>query len=214
MRKITLALATTAMALPLSLQARAADAIAEAPPAPPVAIETAPAYLWAGGYAGIYGGYNWGDADGVASGTDGWAGGVYGGYNWQADNFVYGVEADVGYSGADGVSAVGTTAEQGAEGSLRARFGYDMNPILVYGTAGVAATNLEVTAPGGGASDDNTMVGYTVGAGLETFLTENVTARVEYRYTDYGSEDFTYGGTTVSSGFDTHSVRASIGLKF
>ncbi|TDH38914.1 porin family protein [Pseudohoeflea suaedae] len=214
MRKFTLALATTAMALPLTLQARAADAIVEAPPAPPVAIETAPAYLWAGGYAGVFGGYNWGDTDGVASDTDGWNGGVYGGYNWQADNFVYGIEGDVGYSGADGVSSVGTTAEQGVEGSIRARFGYDLNPVLIYGTAGVAATNLEVTAPGGGASDDNTMIGWTVGAGAETFITENITARLEYRYTDYGSEDFNLAGTNVSTGFDTHSVRAGIGLKF
>ena len=87
-----------------------------------------------------------------------------------------------------------------------------MNPVLVYGTAGVAATNLEVS--NGAGSDDNTMVGYTVGAGVETFLTENVTARVEYRYSDYGSDDFNLGGTTVSTGYDDHSVRAGIGLKF
>ena len=209
MRKITLALAATAMALPLSLQARAADAIAEAPPAPPVAdVATAPAYLWAGGYAGVYGGYKWGETD-VTSDDDGWNGGVYGGYNWQADNFVYGIEGDLGYSGADGGNALAST-DQGAEGSLRARIGYDMNPFLVYGTAGVAATNLEVTTATG--SEDNTMVGYTVGAGVETFLTENVTARVEYRYSDYGSEDFDAAG--ISTGFDDHSVRAGIGLKF
>ena len=211
MRKFTLALATTAMALPLTLQARAADAIVEAPPAPPVAIETAPAYLWAGGYAGVFGGDNWGDTD-AAGDTDGWNGGVYGGYNWQADNFVYGIEGDLGYSGADGTSAAGIRAEQGTEGSLRARFGYDMNPVLIYGTAGVAATNLELS--NGAVSDDNTMIGWTVGAGAETFITENVTARLEYRYTDYGSEDFNLGGTNVSSGYDTHSVRAGIGIKF
>ena len=210
MRKITLALAATAMALPLSLQARAADAIVEAPPAPPVAIESAPAYLWAGGYAGVYGGYKWGETD-YTSDNDGWNGGVYGGYNWQADNFVYGIEGDVGYSGADGSNAT-YASEQGAEGSLRARFGYDMNPFLVYGTAGVAATNLELS--NGAGSDDNTMIGYTVGAGVETFLTENVTARLEYRYTDYGSEDFNLGGTNISTGYDDHSVRAGIGLKF
>ena len=211
MRKITLALAATVMALPLSLQARAADAIAEAPPAPPVAdVATAPAYLWAGGYAGVYGGYKWGETE-VTSDNDGWNGGIYGGYNWQFANFVAGVEADVGYSGADG-SSPGFTTEQGVEGSLRARIGYDMNPFLVYGTAGVAATNLEMSD--GVGSDDNTMVGYTVGAGVETFLTENVTARVEYRYTDYGSEDFNLGLGTVSSGYDDHSVRAGIGLKF
>lgn len=212
MRTTKLALLTVAMALPLSISAHAADAI-ETPPAPPVAdVEVAPAYLWAGAYGGVFGGYTWGDADGVASSTDGAMGGIYGGYNWQFDNFVAGIEGDVGYSGANGTSAAGNEVDQNAFGSIRARFGYDMNPFLLYGTVGGAATGMEVTTAGG--SDSNTLLGYTVGAGVETFLTENMTARLEYRYTDYGSEDFEIGGTTISSGFDDHSVRAGIGFKF
>ncbi|MBW3098732.1 outer membrane protein [Pseudohoeflea coraliihabitans] len=211
MRTTKLALLSAALVLPLSLQAQAADAIYEAPPEAPVAdIATAPAYLWAGGYAGVFGGYSWGETDAISD-VDGAMGGVYGGYNWQSGNFVYGVEADVGYSGAEGTAA-GVSAEQGAFGSIRARLGYDMNPFLVYGTVGGAATNLELNS--GGASDDQVMYGYTVGAGVETFVTEKITTRLEYRYTDYGSEDFNLGAGTFSTGYDDHSVRAGIGIKF
>ena len=43
---------------------------------------------------------------------------------------------------------------------------------------------------------------------------KNVTARVEYRYTDYQDETFTLGGGDVDSDFATHSVRAGVGVKF
>jgi len=213
MRKTKLALMTVALALPLSMQVQAADAVLEPAPVAPVAdIETAPAYLWAGGYAGVFGGYVRGDTNGVASSTNGINGGAYGGHNWQRDQFVFGVEGDAGYSGANGTSAAGVTADQGAFGSLRARFGYDVNPFLLYGTVGAAATNMKVS--NGASSDSNILYGYTVGAGVEAFVTEKITTRLEYRYTDYGSSNFNIGGTNVSTGFDDHSVRAGIGLKF
>lgn len=213
MRKTNLALMTIALALPLSMQAYAADAIVEPAPEAPIAdMETAPAYLWAGGYAGLFGGYVKGDTNGVASSTNGINGGAYGGYNWQRDQFVFGVEGDAGYSGAKGTSGAGVTAKQGAFGSLRARFGYDVNPFLLYGTVGAAATNMKVA--NGGGSDSNILYGYTVGAGIEAFVTEKITTRLEYRYTDYASGNFAIGGGTVSTGFDDHSVRAGIGMKF
>ncbi|MCY1248138.1 Outer membrane protein beta-barrel domain protein [compost metagenome] len=102
--------------------------------------------------------------------------------------------------------------KQGVNGSLRARVGVDLNPVLLYGTAGLAVGQAKGTV--GGASDKNTMVGWTAGAGAETFVTDNITARVEYRYTDYGSKDFRMGGTNVSSGYDEHSVRVGMGVKF
>lgn len=205
MRTTKMALIAAALTLPLSIQAQAADAIAETPPAPPVAdIATAPAYLWAGGYAGVFGGYSWGEYETQPdAGADGTLGGIYGGYNWQSENIVYGVEADVGVSGS---------AEQSVIGSLRARLGYDMNPFLLYATGGLAAAKNEMTTGLGEA--DETMVGWTAGAGIEAFVTDRITTRVEYRYSDYGTGDFDFGGTNVSSGFDDHSVRVGIGYKF
>jgi Opacity protein and related surface antigens len=212
MRMTKMALVAAVFSLPLTIQANAADAIVEQPPVPPVAdVETAPAYLWAGGYGGVYGSYHWGQFDPAIDDVNGIGGGVYGGYNWQAENFVYGVEADVGYSGAkETVGAL--TGKQGLNGSLRARLGYDINPFMVYATGGVAATKAKLSNAAG--EDSNAMVGWTAGAGVEAFVTEKITTRLEYRYSDYGSKDFNLGGTNVSSGFDDHSVRLGIGMKF
>lgn len=212
MRTRKLALLAAAFSVSLAAPVLAADAIIEQPPEPPVAEVLPQTYTWTGGYVGGYAEYKWGEFDALpANDADGFGGGAYGGYNWQSENIVYGVEADIGFSGAD-VSAGGFTAEQGLNGSVRARMGYDINPFLVYATGGVAATQAEITTAAG--SDSNTHFGWTVGAGAEAFVTENVTTRVEYRYTDYQSEAYNLGGATVSSGFDDHSVRLGIGLKF
>lgn len=211
MRIRKLALLAAAVSMSLAGPVLAADAIMEQPPEPPVAEVLPQTYLWSGGYLGGYGEYKWGEFDAIPADADGFGGGVYGGYNWQSDNIVYGVEADVGYSAADGAAA-GVVGEQGFNGSLRARLGMDVNPFLIYATGGVAATGAEVTSAAG--SDSNTHFGWTAGAGAEAFVTENITTRLEYRYSDYQSKDYNLGGTNVSSGFDDHSVRLGIGMKF
>lgn len=224
MRALKLAGLVTAFVLPLAAASHAADAVVAPPPAPPAApMEPAPVQLWSGPYAGVFLGYNWGDFEAVPgdpdddglfsdSDSDDLSGGAYAGYNWQADNFVFGVEGDVGYSGVEaGNDAI--SAEQGAFGSLRARAGLAFNPFMIYATGGVAAADLEYGD--GVGTDSNTAVGYTVGGGVEGFVTDNITARVEYRYTDYGDEDYTLPTTgAFSSGYDEHSVRAGIGFKF
>jgi outer membrane immunogenic protein len=194
----------------------AADAV-EAPPAPPAAapVQYAPTANWSGFYAGVFGGYNWGTFDSGAGDIDaeGWSGGAFAGYNLQNGSLVYGVEADAGYSGADGALAGGVVARQNGFGSLRGRIGYAFDPVLIYGTGGLAITSAEVDD--GTVSDSNTHLGWTIGAGADTLITDNVFGRLEYRYTDYQSKDFTISGpATVSSGFSAHTVNAGIGVKF
>ncbi|MEM9575156.1 MAG: outer membrane protein [Pseudomonadota bacterium] len=196
--------------------AYAADAV-EVPPAPPVSqepvVQYAPSGSWSGIYAGAFAGYNWGTFDSTAGDidADGWMGGAFVGYNLQNGPIVYGAEGDLGFSGAGG-SVGAVDVDQGVFGSLRARLGYQLDPVLLYGTAGVAATQAEVTDASG--SDSNTHLGWTVGAGADALLTDNVFGRLEYRYSDYESKDFTTPATAVSSGFSDHRVRAGIGIKF
>ncbi|WP_421851998.1 outer membrane protein [Oricola sp.] len=197
--------------------AMAADAI-DVPPAPPAAapIEVAPPATWSGFYAGGFAGYGWGTFDSSAGDidADGFKGGAFAGYNLQDGRIVYGVEGDIGYSDADGTLGGGpVAASQTVFGSVRGRVGYALDPVLLYGTAGLAVTGAEVTD--GAVTDSNTHVGWTVGAGADALLTENIFGRLEYRYTDYQSKNFTIGGpTTVSSGFSTHTVNTGIGIKF
>ncbi|QCJ00308.1 outer membrane protein [Agrobacterium larrymoorei] len=218
MRTIVATLMATTMAAAAFSAAKAADAVNEVPQAPVAVEQPAPIKDWSGAYLGGTVNYDWGRFSGSNNGrdADGFGGGLYGGYNWQSGQIVYGAEADIAYGDEKG--SAGTFAgeslqgKQKLNGSLRARVGYDMNPFLIYGTGGLAVGNHEISNPG--SKDDATALGYTVGAGVEALVTDNITARLEYRYTDYQNKDFTLDTGTVSRGFDDHSVKAGIGVKF
>ncbi len=182
-------------------------------PVPAAPAPVAAATNWSGYTIGALLGYTWGE---VEAGTesadiDGFDGGVYIGANYQWNQFVLGVEADALISGVDG-GAGGVSVDQDWSASLRARAGIALDQFLLYGTGGVAVTGVE--ASDATSSDANTLWGWTLGAGAETMLRDNLTARVEYRYTDYEGKTFTLDSGSGDVDLQAHSVRAGVGLKF
>ena len=219
MRTIVATLMATTMAAGAFSVANAADAVNEVPQAPVAYEQPAPISNWSGAYLGATANYDWGrfTGNGGDRDADGFGGGLYGGYNWQSGQLVYGAEADVNLGDNKGSAGTGNSGEslegkQGVNGSIRARVGYDMNPFLIYGTGGLAIADQKVS--NAVSSDSATALGYTVGAGVEAMVTNNITARVEYRYSDYQDKDYSLSSGTVSRGFDDHSVKAGIGVKF
>ncbi|MCF1502541.1 porin family protein [Afifella sp. H1R] len=178
---------------------------------PPMVTSTGP-NDWSGFYLGAMLGYSTGESDtsGGNVDVDGVDGGIYAGYQRQFDQFVVGVEADALASGLDG-NDNGISVEQNWSGSLRGRAGIALDRFLLYTTGGVALS--DVKAKSGGVSDSDTRVGWTLGAGAEAAITKNLTAGVEYRYTDYEDKTFSLTGPTPVD-LDTHSVRARVGYKF
>lgn len=177
---------------------------------------------WTGFHLGGTLGYGLGTVD-VSGGSgsfdldaDGGTGTLFAGYNWQLGRAVLGIEADIGTGYLDdslgaGLGLVGHDVN--VMGSLRARAGYLLTPaFMVYGTAGIAAADFDFTANGVTASE--TLVGYQVGAGTELMITPSWTLRMEYIYTDLGSETVTHGGLTNTYEPDFHTVRAGIAFKF
>ena len=71
----------------------------------------------------------------------------------------------------------GIKADQGLNGSLRGRAGIALDRFLLYGTAGLAGTKLELSSAGD--SDDKDLWGWTAGAGVEGMITDNITARID-----------------------------------
>jgi outer membrane immunogenic protein len=83
--------------------------------------------------------------------------------------------------------------------SLRLRAGYLVTPdILFYGTGGLAVQQVESTMTCNGntspaclfnhsQTSSATLIGYTIGGGLEWKLLQNWLLRGEYRYADYGT---------------------------
>ncbi|MBB3591810.1 outer membrane immunogenic protein [Rhizobium sp. BK529] len=210
MRILFAGLMASALAVGGFSVAQAADAVDQVPQAP-VAEETpAPVNNWQGFYLGGAATYNMGSF-GHDRDTYDWGGQLFTGYNFQQGQIVYGAEADLGYGDAD-VTEGGIKNKTGWNGSVRGRVGYDLNPFLLYGTAGLALADTKVSD--GTSSDSKTAYGYTVGAGVEAFVTNNITTRLEYRYTDYQSKDYNLDSGSVSRGFDENSVKVGIGVKF
>lgn len=205
------AAALVLVALMGTMPAFAADVIMEEPPVPAAPMAEPPVATWTGAYVGLTGGYAFAgrtELPGETINTDGFLLNGFVGYNYQVGNIVAGAEADIGYSWEDG-SDGGFTSDSGVEGSLRARLGYVVSPtVLLYATAGGAAKDLEVSGPG--FSESNTMIGWTAGAGADVMVTDNVFGRVEYRYTDFGSE--TFDGVEVDD--KNQRVLVGLGMKF
>jgi len=182
-------------------------------PAPAVAAPV-PSFTWSGPYLGVHAGYNWGDTNAGRIKPKGAVVGGFLGYNVQFDNspVVVGVETDFNWSDADD-KAGGVKVDQRWNGATRARVGYAFDRFLVYGAGGVAYADTRVRAAGFG-KDSKTNVGWTVGGGAEYAVTDNVSARAEYRYTDYGSDRYNLGGVSGKVSQDEQRVMGGVAFKF
>lgn len=212
-----LAAAFGLIALAGVIPANAADVVMEEPPAPAAPMVQPPLNTWSGPYAGVALGYGFSgrvkdkNFDNTIN-TDGFVGGGFAGYNFQMDNFVAGVEGDIGYGGLKGDNS-NTEVKGGFNGSLRGRLGYAVSPdILPYITAGGAAQSVKLTDDAG--SDKKTMLGWTAGVGTEVKLTEQVFGRVEYRYSDYGNKTFDTGAGDRDVSARDHRIQFGLGMKF
>jgi outer membrane immunogenic protein len=224
-------LITGAAAVALSGPALAADLPAQ--PIEPAPITMPLAYDWSGFYVGAQVGYAWAGTDIEIDGydtdlspdADGVVGGVFIGYNVMFNQVVVGLEADIeatSISGDDdwddGNDAFDADNDSNWQGSVRARLGYAFDNFLPYIQGGVAFLDRDVSIHHRGlditVEDSDTFTGWTVGAGLEYGFTPNFTARVEYRYTDFGDSDFDFNGNDVNADLTTNTVRVGVAYKF
>ena len=210
--------------------ASAADIYQPPPPISSPIYTPAPIFTWTGAYIGLQGGYDWNRARTESGGNtytanvDGFIGGVYGGYNWQtASNWVFGIDGSINWSGATGSSTgtgplpVANSAEVNWKGFVRGRLGYAWDRFMIYGTAGGAVMGYQASTTTPDGSGSATPWGWTVGGGVEMAVTDNVVARLDYAYQDYGT--FNVNGTgTFSGGVPTsvksHSLMAGVAFKF
>jgi outer membrane immunogenic protein len=196
----------------------------------------APLYpITAAGVPGLPGYY---ETSGTARGV---LGGGYLGYNQQFfQNLVLGLEADV--EGANihnfasawgaGLGPYSVESYNNWRASLRGRIGYAMGHTLLYATAGAAWANFQtahnfVFNPNPNSNfpyppilpSDNsntTPVGWTVGAGLEYAFMGNLAARLEYRYSDFGSVKINSQTPTLyyTDRASDHTLRVGLSYRF
>jgi outer membrane immunogenic protein len=147
---------------------------------------------------------------------------LHAGWNWQSGALVFGIEADVNLANIDGtftfLNGDEFTTDVQATGNLRARIGFAMDRALIYATGSLAIADVELGTlflAGPTREEDNkTYFGYTVGGGLEYAFTDALSARVEYRYTDLGEENFDWATAfpTFNGDYDItfHTVQAGL----
>lgn len=213
MKRAMLISALLASTLPAA--AFAADAIDQVPAAPEAVIDQPLPAGWDGPYIGVMGGAEWLKSNldfGATSASRTKAGGLVGtfaGYNMQMSNdIVLGLEGDFSYNWNKATRA-GTDFGTDWQGSIRARAGYAMDNALIYGAAGWTVTRGYIDPPAGD-KGTKSLNGYTLGLGVDYKFTNNMFARAEYRFNDYGSEKI----KSVDFNPQQHQVIFGLGYKF
>ena len=212
MRKALVLSALLACAAPAEYAADAIDAV----PAAPEAVEEPVPAGWDGVYIGAMGGAEWLKSDlnnGVTRNSHTETGGLLGGfagYNAQlSNNVVLGVEGDFSYNWNKSTRA-DTDFGTDWQGSIRARAGYAITDnALLYGAAGWTIARGYVDPPGAD-KGHKALNGYTLGLGVDYKFTNNVFARAEYRFNDFGSE--TIKGVDFNP--QQHQLLLGVGYKF
>lgn len=204
----------SALAAFVSTSTYAADLVTAEPVAPEV-VEQVPVSAWDGAYIGALGGAGWlkGDYDFGASSAHrtnmGGLLGAFAGYNFQLENnVVLGVEGDFSYNWNQS-SVRGNDIGTDWAGSVRGRVGYAFDDALIYGAAGWTTSRGFIDPPASGKKTAN-LNGYTLGAGVDYKVTQNIFARAEYRFNDFGTEKI--GGVNFDD--KQHAVIFGVGYKF
>jgi len=101
--------------------------------------------------------------------------------------------------------------------------GYDVNNVtaragllvspesLLYARGGYSNARFSFSNPAGNSESRN---GYTLGAGYERSLTDKISARIEYAYSNYGSDTLPGIGGPVDINYRRHGITAGFNLRF
>jgi outer membrane immunogenic protein len=203
------------------------------PPVAPV-VYAPPVYNWTGFYIGgnLGAGFahsSW--ADPFIGNHDtfdktGFIGGGQVGVNWQINALVLGIEGDLDWTSlkGSGQDSRGNTINTDTQwtSTVTGRIGAAFDRLLVYGKGGVAFAHVNDGLNdvfGGVASASQTRTGWTAGVGLEYAFAPNWSARIEYDYLGFGSENVNFATVNFSAYNTTNSlnvqeVKAGINFKF
>ncbi|MBI3703341.1 MAG: porin family protein [Rhizobiales bacterium] len=232
----------------MSVAANAADMPVKAPIVKaPVAVP----FSWAGFYAGLNAGYVWGrstqtDITGynladstIGYNPRGFQGGGHFGYNWQFNQFVLGIEGEIGgfswnksaqygpYIGVRGANDSVASTSNGVFGVIAGRAGVAFDNVLLFAKGGGIFTSVKNsfidTDPTGitltSGTDTKNRNGWTVGGGLEYAFNRNWAVRIEYAHYGFGTVNHTAIGSngvayTFSHSLSADSVRGGVTYLF
>jgi outer membrane immunogenic protein len=177
-------------------------------------------YDWTGFHAGVIAGYGFGDADSVFGQIDpkGPIAGAEVGYDQDFGKFVLGGEADLQWTGMHGVITPGgdtITGNVDYYATLRGRVGLPFDKFMPYLTAGTAFAHFTetTTSLGGVTTSQQSVLGWTAGAGVAYAVTDAISLKAEYAYSDYGNVTY-FAGTPVAETIHSSMSAIKVGVDF
>jgi outer membrane immunogenic protein len=228
MKKILTAalLASVAISSVMTSSAFAAD-LPTRKAAPQPAYVPPPLFTWTGFYVGVNGGYGFASARdnnlGLMGDPNGGLVGGTVGYNYQFGQFVVGYEGDLDFADLSKTKnfADGSTDKARLSSFLteRARVGYAMDRTLLFVTGGYAGGEVhqsfnDVTNGLNFGDQSGWKNGYVVGGGVEYAITNNITAKAEYLFSQLGSSHYFAGPDYTKAGLDVSTIRVGVNYKF
>ncbi|WP_375631027.1 MULTISPECIES: outer membrane beta-barrel protein [unclassified Bartonella] len=159
----------------------------------------------------------------------------HGAQNTQAvdknDSSVYGIEqikkmaSELGLDQEYEVETLSHTFKQNWGGATRVRIGFAADRFMPYLAGGIAYGQFQdtvsisvkdedgrVVSSKNLADETKTMIGYTLGGGVDFSLLDNVIVRAEYRYSDFGKKKFAKEKLEVN--YKTNDFRVGVAYKF
>lgn len=121
-----------------------------------------------------------------------------------------------------------TNLKQKWAGATRVRVGYAMDRWLPFIAGGVAYAKVDSSVRGNATdalglaipfsasrfSGSDTYTGWTIGAGVDYAMTDNVLVRLEYRYSDFGDQSYRSGDFKYKVDYKTNDFRVGVAYKF
>ncbi|WP_375655330.1 outer membrane beta-barrel protein [Bartonella sp. AA83SXKL] len=147
------------------------------------------------------------------------------------DSSIYAIEqikkmaSELGLDQEDEVETLNHTFKQNWGGATRVRIGFAADRFMPYLAGGIAYGQFQDTVSifvkdedGRVVSSKNlsdetkTMIGYTLGGGVDFSVLDNVIVRAEYRYSDFGKKKFAKEKLEVN--YKTNDFRVGVAYKF
>ncbi|WP_273754666.1 outer membrane beta-barrel protein [Bartonella sp. MM73XJBT.G] len=147
------------------------------------------------------------------------------------DTSVYGIEqikkmaSELGFEQGDEVETLNHTFKQNWGGATRVRIGFAADRFMPYLAGGIAYGQFQDTVSVSVKDEDGsvvssrnltdetkTMIGYTLGGGVDFSVLDNVIVRAEYRYSDFGKKKFAKEKFEIN--YKTNDFRVGVAYKF
>ncbi|WP_144754953.1 porin [Bartonella saheliensis] len=147
------------------------------------------------------------------------------------DASVYGMEqikkmaSELGLDQEDDVETLNHTFKQNWGGATRVRIGFAADRFMPYLAGGIAYGQFQDTVSVSVKGEDGsvissrnltdetkTMIGYTLGGGVDFSVLDNVIVRAEYRYSDFGKKKFAKEKLEIN--YKTNDFRVGVAYKF